>query len=196
MKGYTNVTTIENYLLTTIDSSFVGQIEQWIEDMEAYIDMKTGRNFIADTVATKRIFDGSGDGVLLIDDAVEVTEVKIGTDDPLVVGDSGEDDEYYLYPNNTLPKTRIRLLSGRFPKWGPQGVAVTAKWGYSVNVPADIRNACTVLVAGIINYSLHAEGEVQSMAIGRYTVTYKNEKQWQDFERLEEIFKYYFKYTL
>lgn len=195
MKGYTDVTTIENYLLTIIDSSFVGQIEDWISAMEIYIDQQTHRNFIADTVATKRKYDGDNTGKLLIDDCVEVTEVKIGTDDALTFGESGEDDDYFLYPLNSELINRIELAGGYFPRYPRQGIAVTGKWGYSVDVPADIKNACTVLVAGIINYSLTAEGEVKSMAIGRYNVTYKDEKQWQDFERLPEVFKSYVKYN-
>lgn len=195
MKGYTNLTTIENYLLTVIDSAFVGQIEEWIADIEKYIDMKTGRNFIADTVATVKKYDGDNSRALLIDDCVEVTEVKIGTDDPLSVAVPGEED-YFLYPANDLPKTKIKLAGGVFPSWPMQGISVKAKWGFSVDVPADIRQAATVLIAGIINYSLQAEGEVKSMSIGRYTVTYKDEKQWQDFDRLEEVFKHYVKYNL
>lgn len=195
MKGYTNLTTIENYLLTIIDSSFVGQIEEWIADVEKYIDMKTGRNFIADTVATAKKYDGDNSRSILIDDCVEITEVKIGTDPALSVAVSGEED-YFLYPANDVPKTKIKLTGGIFPSWPMQCVSVKAKWGFSVDVPADIRQAATVLVAGIINYSLNADGEVKSMSIGRYTVTYKDEKQWQDFDRLEEVFKHYLKFNL
>ncbi|MFZ2152286.1 MAG: hypothetical protein WAV09_04220 [Minisyncoccia bacterium] len=196
MKGYTNKTEIENYLLIDIDASFWTQVERWIEDIETYIDQKTGRNFIADSVASAHKYDGDNTSTLLIEDCVEVTEVKIGTDTPLVVDESGEDDEYFVYPANMLPKTKIRLTGGYFPKWPPQTVSIKAKWGYSAAVPADIRNAATILVAGIINYSLNADGEVKSMSIGRYTVTYKDEKQWQDFDRMEEVFKSYIKYTL
>ena len=195
-KGYTSRQEIENYLLITIDASFYTQVDNWITDIEAYIDNITGRNFKADTNATKHVYDGDGTGTLLIEDCVEVTEVKIGDELPLIKDDSGYDDEYYLYPANKLPYTRIRLAGGYFPSWPPQTVQVKAKWGYSVAVPADIRNAATILVAGLINYSLNSEGEVKSMSIGRYNVTYKDEKQWQDFDRLSEVFKHYIKYNL
>jgi hypothetical protein len=56
-------------------------------------------------------------------------------------------------------------------------------------VPADIKFAATVLVAGIINYSADVAGEVKSMSLGGYSVTYKDEKQWQDFDRVSEILK-------
>jgi hypothetical protein len=195
MKGYTNKTEIENYLLINIDESFWDQITRWITDIETYIDNKTGRNFIAESASAK-LYDGDGSTTLLIDDCIEVTEVKIGTDDPLVKDESGLDDDYFIYPSNLLPKTKIRLVSGHFPSYPPQTVQITAKWGYSEEVPGDIQQIATVLVAGIINYSLNAEGEVKSMAIGRYNVTYKDEKQWQDFERVSEVFEYYKKYNL
>lgn len=195
MKGYTDVPTIENYLLTEIDSGFVGQIEDWIASMEKYIDNSTGRNFIADSVATVRKYDGDNTSKLLIEDCVDVTEVKINGGDPLNFGESGEDDDYFLYPANDLPKNKIQLAGGLFPKYPFQGISVKGKWGFSVEVPDDIKQVCTVLVAGIINYGNSAEGEVKSMAIGRYNVTYKDEKQWQDFERVKEILDYYKKYN-
>ena len=191
MKGYTNKNEIENYLLIDIDASFNAQVTRWIEDVEKYIDQQTGRNFIADAVATVKKYDGDNSRVLLIDDCVAVTEVKIDTQTPLIA-----DDEYFLYPANDLPKTKIRLATGYFPSWPFQNVSVKAKWGFSVDVPADIRSAATILAAGIINYSLNAEGEIKSMSIGRYTVTYKDEKQWQDFDRLKDVFQAYKKYFL
>lgn len=200
MKGYTSKTEIENYLLIDIDESFVDQVNRWITGVEEYIDHLTGRSFIADATATVRKYDGDNTGTLLIDDCVAVEEVTIGTDDPLTGEDESGDEgpDYYLYPANTLPKTRIRLASGTFPRWGPQNVSVKAKWGYSVAVPEDIRNAATVLLAGIINFSNsnEAEGDIKSMSIGRYTVTYKDDSQWHDFERIPNVFTYYKKYNL
>lgn len=190
-KGYTTRQEIENYLLITIDSSFYAQVENWIAEIEKYIDKKTGRNFVADSVASEKVYDGYNEPTLVIDDCVDVTEVKIGDDDALV---EGSDEDYVLYPANDLPKTRIKLIGSLFPS-GDQNVHVTGKWGYSAAVPDDIKMIATVLVAGIINYSLNAEGEVQSMSIGRYSVTYKSEKQWQDFDRIAEVIKYYKKYV-
>ena len=196
MKGYTNKTEIENYLLISIDASFDDQVTRWIEDVEAYIDNLTGRSFIAESTASAKYYDGDNTTTLLIDDCVAITEVKISTDAPLSKGVTGVDDDYYIYPNNILPKTKIKLVNGSFPSWSPQAIKVTAKWGYSVAVPGDIRHVATVLAAGIINYSLNADGEVKSMSIGRYTVTYKDEKQWQDFDRVSEVSKHYIKYII
>jgi len=192
LKGYTTRPAIENYLLITIDSGFYNQINEWIEEIESYIDKKTGRNFLADSTASARLYDGTNTRELLIDDCVAITELKIDAD---VIAT----DQYTLYPENAIvkgiPITKIKLIGSTFPKYPEQINSVKAKWGYSSAIPKDITTVATILVAGIINYSLNADGEVASETIGRYTVSYKDEKQWQDFERVGEILKYYRKFT-
>ncbi len=192
MKGYTTRAFIENYLLITIDASFYAQVDEWIAEIEKYIDEKTGRNFKSDGTASVRFYDGDGTRELLIDDCTAIEEVKIN-------GDVIATTDYVTYPENAvakgLPFTKIKLIGSVFPRYPEQINSVEAKWGYSVAIPSDIKTAATILVAGIINYSLNADGEVASETIGRYTVTYKDEKNWQDFNRVGEILKYYRKYT-
>lgn len=199
-KGYTTKTEIENYILTTIDASFNDQIDNWIESIEKYIDNQTGRNFLAEAEsnASDKYFDGDNTNKLLIDDCVAVEEIEVG-DGNLLTADTSPlkaDGDYVLLPYNRTPITRIELRDSYFPAYPRQGIRVKARWGYSEEVPADIRQATTVLVAGIINYGNNADGEVKSMNIGAYNVTYKDEKQWQDFERVGEILSSYKKYTL
>ena len=55
MKNYTDKTSIENYMLKTIDVSFASQISAWIEAMENFIDKHTGRNFVAGSTASERV---------------------------------------------------------------------------------------------------------------------------------------------
>lgn len=195
-KGYTTRQQIENYLLMTIDSSFYSQIEDWIEQVEKYIDQMTGRNFVADSTATAKLYDGNSANVMPIDDAIQITKVEQG-DGGISTASSEwteiESDEYVSYPANDLPKTEIRLFGALFSR-GFQNVRVTAKWGYSASVPDDIKLASTVLVAGIINYSFNADGKVQQRTVGRYTVSYKSDKQWNDFEQIKSILEYYKKY--
>ncbi len=194
-KGYCQIYQIENYLLTQIAADFEDQVKEWVAQMEKYIEQFTGRVFIADTVATYKKYEVEGKAEnfgtvvgedLFIDDCVEVTELQI--DDEVV-----DVDDYVIYPANITPKTRIKLKddSGVSFTIGEQNIEVKAKWGYSVAVPNDISFATTVLVCGIINYSLQAEGEVKSESIGSYSVTYKEEKQWQDFERAKHILESY-----
>lgn len=188
-KGYTTRTQIEDYLLITIDPSFYTQVDEWISAMETYIEQATGRVFIADSTASARLYDGDGSRELLIDDCVDVTEIKIGDADAIAKADFA-DNGIYVYPANGTPKNKIVLTALRFTI-GNQNISVTGKWGYSAQVPADIMHACTSLVAGIINFAWESEGEVQSMTIGRYSVSYKTGQQSEDFNRVPETLKTY-----
>lgn len=179
-KGYTTKEEIENYLLQEIDATMDSQIDGWIEAMENQIDKETGRNFIADTAASERLYDGDGDREIFIDDCVEIEKVEL--DD--------EEIDYFAYPANETPKIIIAREYGKFTR-GRQNVAITAKWGYSVAVPADIKFACTVLVAGIINNAADSGGEVKSITMGEYSVAYKDTKQTGDFESIKNILAKY-----
>ena len=53
----------------------------------------------------------------------------------------------------------------------------------------------TVMVAGIINNAWQSEGEIASMTIGRYSVTYKTKKQMDDFASIEQILAFNKRYT-
>lgn len=183
-KGYTTRLAIENYLLITVDETFWTQVDEFIQFVEEYIDRETGRGtFVAELdgsdqmVSEARVFNGSGNRILEIDDAIEVDTVAEGTDPAT----DYDDDEWITVPANKTPKTRIELLSGHFPR-GRQNITVTAKWGYSETVPMDLKLAATVLVAGIIQTSNGSEGDIQSETIGRYSVTYKTGKETSDFE--------------
>jgi hypothetical protein len=199
-KGYCQIYQIENYLLTEIIADFEDQVKEWIAQMEKYVENQTGKIFIADSVATVRKFQVESfeetaigsyrttPNELFIDECVKVDELKID-------GEVIDTDDYLFYPANELPITRIKLTddSGLVFTEGEQNIEVEAKWGYSVAVPNDISFATMVFVCGVINYSLQAEGEVKSETIGSYSVTYKEEKQWQDFERAKGILENYMK---
>jgi hypothetical protein len=189
LKNYCSIDDIQNYLLVNVANEFVSQIETWIEAQEAYIDQETGRNFVADDSASARLYDGDGSQELFIDDCIEIESVSID-------GNELDPTEYYTYPANGKPIIKLALDSDRFAK-GRQNVSVVAKWGYSEEVPADIRMACAVLVAGIINdQSVRQEGEVQSMTMGRYQVTYRTKKEWNDFENVKTTLAKYQRMTI
>jgi hypothetical protein len=102
MKGYTDKTSIEAYL--GVDDGVTDAVlETYIEAAESIIDNITRRNFIADSTASARLYDGNATGFLEIDDAVAVTKVEVGLDsygnDFLEVASSGA-DRYFLRPNN------------------------------------------------------------------------------------------------
>lgn len=190
-KGYTTRQKVENYLLTTIDASIYDQITDWIEEVEANIEKITGRIFVADDEDSDRVYDGDNTDMLLIDDAVSVTTVEVD-------GAKIDATDLKFEPANAAvrgkPITAIVYDGGVFTK-GKQNVTVTAKWGYSTECPKDIQRAATILVAGIVNYAYKGEGQVQSMSIGRYQVTYKDEKGWQDFALVDKLLAGYVRHT-
>lgn len=196
-KGYTTKEAVENYNLVEIDDSFNDQVDEWIESVEEYIDHETNRDFgpvsrdeegEIDAVEEDRTFDGDGSNTLVIDAAAEITEVRFSE-----TGDPIDPDQYVLHPIRKDTTTQIVLKNLRFPR-GMQNIYVKAKWGYAA-VPKDIKLAATVLVAGIINNAWQSEGEVQSMTIGRYSVTYKTKQQVDDFNKIEEILAFNKRYT-
>ncbi len=180
----TTIEKIESYLLITVEEEFKPKVQEYIDVVTAYVERYTGRTFAADTVATARIYDGTNSGELFIDDAVEITEIKV--EDTVL-----DEDDYVLYPANRLPKTRIILPYKLFYS-GNQNITVTAKWGYGEEIPADLSFAATVMVAGIINSSNSHEGEIQSETIGRYSVTYRaGSNQENDYKSAMGILKLY-----
>lgn len=202
VKGYTSEALIEQYTLTDIDASFSSQISSWIEAMEEHVDFVTGRNFIADTEASARVYDGDGEHDLLIDDCVEVTKVEIGEDDYggtfSEVLSTGA-NKYFLEPANYSAKnmaiTKV-IIQHRPWTHGKQNNRITAKWGFSVECPEAIKFATTVLVAGIINAQRKDTKEIASEKIGNYAVTYASDKEKSDFEQAKAILQKYTKMRL
>lgn len=181
---------IEKYLLTTIDASFDDQITEWIAAVEEYMNQETRRQLVADEEETTRKYDGIGKYDLMIDDFLTISEVRTFSNIDDVVGTDITAKMYY-YPANSTPKWRIecteKLLKGK------QNIRVTGRYGaYDADsVPADLVNAATILVAGIVNYSNQSEGEIKSESIGRYTVTYVTEKQSSDYENAMASLKHH-----
>lgn len=130
--------------------------------------------FVADAVATARVYAGMGDAYLFIDECTSISGVA--------VKDSPDDTTYTAWaatdwlafsgdphhPNfNRLPITGIMtagggdyatFLSGHYsglPSFPPletytravPTVQVTAKWGYAVTVPPEIKQACIMQAA-------------------------------------------------
>lgn len=204
-KGYTTIENIENYILQEIEEAFQPQVEAWIAGVERVIDQITGRNFVADEVASARLYDGDGSDDLLIDDCIAVTEVATGNDSYgggfTIVPSTGA-DRYFTYPANhdvlSIPITKIKLNARCFTH-GNQNNKITAKWGYSEEAPADIQFAATVFVAGILNQNRQGGDQVKSESIGNYSVTYNTDlgsDSWADFQKAIEIIKTYTKINI
>lgn len=181
----TTIEKIEAYLLISITEDFKPNVQEYIDAVTSYIERYTGRNFTADTEATVRLYDGTGDSEIYIDDAVEITEVTI---DGNIVTD------FTLYPSNRLPKTRIILKTQNYTR-GNQNISVTAKWGYGSEAPADLAFAATVMASGIVNSQNTDEKDIQSESIGRYSVTFRQDSsQSHDLQNAKDILKLYKRY--
>ncbi len=155
---YTDIKTIENYLLTEIDLSFHSQVEEWIKYAENYINTETGRMFIADKEFSPRVFRGYQK--IFIDDCVEIEKVVIGN----------REFRFRAFPLNETPKIALegKAIRGE--------VEVYAKWGYSIEPPAEIKHIATLIVAGIMQTGMHPKGELSSVSLGIYSASYTKEQ--------------------
>jgi hypothetical protein len=183
---YCTVEDVENYLLTEVDPAFEPQVELWIRGVSDVMDRMSNRKLVADTTGSgedefeEKYFDGNGKSSLRIDDAVEVDSVEVGESEV----------EFETYPKKA-PHRAIISQTG-FAR-GIQNVKVMAKWGLFEEVPDDLRLACSILVAGIINVSLKKQG-IKSEQIGNYKVTYADDQGLADYERAKGIIHSYRKY--
>jgi len=177
---YTDKTAVENYISKTIATEFNSQLDEWIAAMSLEMDNMSNCKLVADqpeeSGADQQVefsYDGDGTDTLLIKTCTEISAVII---------DDTERDDFVAYPANKDFKNKIRLPSGVFTR-GLQNIGVTAIQAKFKTLPADIKFACTVLVAGIINNQITGAKNATSERIGNYTVTYDNEQGQKDFER-------------
>ena len=195
MLGYTDKTQIEKYIGTDINSSYNTQVKTWIGQMEEYINRFTGRVFIADTTESEKWFDGAGGQEMFIDEAIEIVgTVKIYDTNGSEYYTLTEDTDFVAYPYNEKP-IRKMIMKSSIAKYflvGIKNVSVTAKWGYSVEVPAEIAFSTTVFVAGIINFSNNkTPSKMKSEKLGDYSISFRDEKGEKDFGRAIEIINSY-----
>lgn len=146
--------------------------------MVAYIERYTGQTFGDQAEYSTRVFDGTGKREIVIDKFYDLGLVEINE----------EMLEVFAYPANRTPQWR--LVSDQRFTYGLQNVEVTAKWGYGVT-PEDIRFACLVLLAGIVQKNVLNVSDKQSEKVGDYTVSYSTERQMQDFNIAKQTLENY-----
>jgi len=136
---------------------------------QALLEGATGRQF--ETSQEGRTFDGSGVATLLIDDAVEITQVEIGS---VTLGTA----DYQIYPANRTPKWRLVRGANVWPE-GRQNVTITATWGYAADVSDDVKQACLMLATAslLAGKALGISGEnvgavFRSYAAGTFSATF------------------------
>jgi hypothetical protein len=182
-KLYITIEDVENYLGLNVAEEFADQIEDWIKAMSNYVSLVTNREWLADTTATARFFDGKGFQSLEIPDFIQITQLELGDN----WGENMQVETGYItHPYNTTSKNTIILKNKNFEK-GFMNVRVTAKWGYLASVPSDIKHAVTILTSGIVLAQTNQEGEIESEKIGNYSVKYVTDEQKSDYEKAKNI---------
>jgi len=176
---YTTISQIENYLGIEFNVAFHTQVEEWISEIETYINNLTRTKFEADETDQEYYYDGNNKDVLFIDDFISISSVELGDWD----GTNMQAIEPVIAPNR-IPK--YKLVYNYFTK-GVQNVKIIGKKGYSETPPKDIQKAATILTAGIID----KEGAKQQESLGDYSVSYKSEKGISDFENALKTIKAY-----
>jgi len=182
--AYTNEQRVKDFLgISTLPDPLTSdRVSEYIDAVQNWIETYTGRKFEQES-ATYKLYDGDGTKELLIDDLISLDKIEILDEDGDVDYTIDDATEYYLYPANETPKTRIVLNVfnapiSYFPK-GHQNVKVTGTFGYASTVPEDIRLVATKLVAGIIEEKYIKEvGVIKSERLGEYSVTI------QDIEKM------------
>lgn len=154
---------------------------------------RTRRQFIADSVASARLYDGSGTVEQETDEFISLSSMQIlgyvgiasaiTVTSPVVVHDQ------------TLPQNRVLLYTGTTPiyagiyidKWpeGYRNIQATAIWGYAAAIPADLWEAVAGQTAALMameaqsTQSGTATEKRQGDVMAKYAVAGLDSPLWQ-----------------
>lgn len=145
-----------------------------LASVKAFIDRYTGKTFEA--VSETRYYDGNGQDSILIDSFIGTpSSVKILNSDGTTYDTltEGQASDYVITPFNSTEKNVLRLTGngywGRFASRG-RILEVTATFGASTTVPADIEYVATKLIADL--GSAQGSSVIKSESLGDYSVSY------------------------
>lgn len=173
---YTTQAKVEQYLKADL-SAVSSEVTNWIASVKAWIDRYCGKTF--EGSSETRYYDGNGKQRILIDSftgnptLVEILEIDGTT---LLSLTEGQSEDYITYPLNETEKNELALVTSAnmqsFIK-GKRRLKVTAVFGASTSVPADVELAATKLVASIAVKRTKG-GETKSEKLGDQTLAYKD----------------------
>ena len=199
--AYTTKSKIEVYIMTDIDASFSSQISSWISAAELYINNYIGKKDGFESASSEKQFDGNGKREIDIDEFTELTTVQIleaNGDDVEWTLTEGLENDYVAYPYNDTPKYRLIIVpNSSVGAWyrGKKRIKITAVWGHSTSVPADIELAATMLVGAILEKGIRG-GKVRAEALGDYSITYADVDEVAHTMGVEKILDKYKVYKL
>ena len=149
--GYVTLSEVKAASDIRNDTRFDARIGTLIEAASATIDQMCNRpeGFLAQSVASAKLYAGSGRDSLMISECVEVTLVEIkrsGTwtalsDWAAFAGDS----KAPVY--DSLPYTGVLADAASFDASRFPNVRVTARWGYSDTLPPQVEEAALIFVS-------------------------------------------------
>lgn len=161
MADYCTIAEVKN-MMPDVEwaSDYDATILSLISRASRAIDRWTGREPDAYCAPeATRLFDGAGNSELYIGElAAAPTEVKVAWDGTTF--ELLDAAEYYCLPTNSLPFNYIRLELGTFP-CKRRSVQVKGKFGYSLSVPDDIKQA---VIIQVIRWYKHGQQAFQNTA--------------------------------
>lgn len=144
--------------------------------VKLFIDTYTGKTFEGSSVA--QYYDGNGLDVLNVDSfygtpAVLILDSEGNTEATLA---EGWGNDFVTAPYNSAEKNQIVLAAnGRYSTFPNRlrSVKITASYGYSATVPADIQLVATRMIGELYNGTISSTtGDIKSESLGDYAVTY------------------------
>lgn len=193
---YCSIDDVKNYLLKDIETWYEPTIEGYIESISLLMNKMCNRTLVVDDSLESeetRYYEGNGKDTIRIDDMQSITKVEMGDEygdnltEILTIG-------RFAYPK-TPPYQQLLLKTGGYTL-GVQNIAITGEFGLFATLPEDIKFACIVLVAGIIiNQTMPTQAKV-SESIGNYSVSYRSDKEFTDYQRAMDIINSYIRYEI
>jgi hypothetical protein len=177
--GYCTAADLATYM-TVSAASYANDLASAINTASREIDGWTARRFYADDSATARVYWSKDESVAIIDDAWQISSVKLSSND------DGTYDKTYTSgvdftaePLNGvadgisgLPTYRLRWSTPVLPlETRLPSLQVTAKWGWAT-VPEPVRQACLIIAGEIFKlreapFGVAGFGEMGAVRIGR-----------------------------
>lgn len=151
--------TADDALLSTVIFRASAKVDSWLAKWRVgYVGFAASSNSRTGVGSNTRIYDGSGDGTLFIDDFASVASVAVdGTTIPTT--------SYKVLPHNSTPKrwvqyiepdwSRVGVTNDHFPT-GTGNVTVTGYAGLD-HVPDDVEQ--TTLAIALIYWRRYQQGE-------------------------------------
>lgn len=125
------------------DQTITAKISEVSQDIDRLVrnarGIKSDWSFVADLSSSARSYWSRGGALLPIDDCVEIDAVALIDTQGNVQQTLTNPADYITEPMQGTPFVSLRRIG-----WWPRGgiVRVTAKWGYGLAVPYDVREAC------------------------------------------------------